>query len=210
MDRLRSRLTAWLLLTSGIAACSSHHSPAPSGPTPSGQPAAAQLATKAPAQTAPPQKSGKQPEKEQFDVANIDDVTVIGIFPPTTKEEWDQDDGGLSEGYAHLQYGLEDVSKCLAPRTVSQRIKMTSSLNILNGEHSKSLTFGPDWSHQVAIVLVAPGKDPEVIYAANGPSGLLEDGPQAAWQYFGEEHCKTYHPAPTEEGVTSRSKRGAD
>ena len=130
------------------------------------------------------------PESEG--VADIAGPTAIGFFPPITQEERDHDDGGLREGYAHLEFALEDVQQCLAPRPVALKIKITRSLLVRDGVTIDRLEFPTDWAHAVGIVLVTPGKPPVVVYATAGPSSLQELAPQAAWQYFSEPKCKRY------------------
>ena len=117
---------------------------------------------------------------------------AVGFFPPVTQEELDNDDGGIREGTAHVGFALEDLEKCLAPRKLDVRFEFARSLTIVDGSNTRRFDFPPDWEHQVGIVLVAPGREPEVIYATAGPSSLGETAPQVAWKYFGEPNCKRY------------------
>jgi hypothetical protein len=125
-------------------------------------------------------------------LASVSGPTAIGFFPPITEKERDEDDGGLSEGYAHLSFALEDLEKCLGPRKLTVRLKITRSLQVQDGATSYRLEFPADWQHAIGIVLAEPGRKPEVIYATAGPSSLLELAPQAAWKYFSEPKCKRY------------------
>ena len=118
--------------------------------------------------------------------------SAIGFFPPITQQEEDEDDGGLSEGYAHLGFALEDLEKCLAPRKIAAQIKITRSLQVKNGPNSHTYEFPSDWQHAIGVVLATPGHDPVVIYATGGPSSLIEVAPQEAWKYFAEPNCKRY------------------
>jgi hypothetical protein len=43
---------------------------------------------------------------------NVSGPLVLGFFPPFTKAEEQADDGGISEGIAHVQFALEDIAKC--------------------------------------------------------------------------------------------------
>ncbi|MDR2187558.1 MAG: hypothetical protein LBE62_05820 [Azonexus sp.] len=136
--------------------------------------------------------SQSTPPLEPEDAVSIIGPTAIGFFPPITAKERDEDDGGLSEGYAHLLFALEDLEKCLTPRKLAIKVKLTRSLKIQNGSASRELKFPMDWQHSVGIVLVESGREPEVVYATAGPSSLLETGPQAAWKYFSEPRCKRH------------------
>ena len=140
------------------------------------------------------------PENEE--IAEITGPTAIGIFPPTTQEERDNDDGGLSEGYAHLAFALQDVQECLKPRPVTLKVKITRSLLVVDGAATHQFAFPDDWGHAVAIVLSAPGRSPVVVYATAGPSSLQELAPQAAWQYFSEPNCKRFdESAPSNQSL---------
>lgn len=123
---------------------------------------------------------------------SINGPTAIGIFPPTSQQDLANDDGGLNEGIAHVQFALEDVRNCMKPRFVASRFEFARSIVIEGGEKRRQIDFPSDWQHAIAIVLVTPGKEPTVVYATNGPSGLIEMAPQAAWKYFNEPNCKRW------------------
>jgi hypothetical protein len=124
-------------------------------------------------------------------LVTVSGPTIIGFFPPASRGEIDQDDG-LREGMAHVQFALEDLQSCLSPRKLVTRFELTRSLSLRDGTTTHHLDFPSDWAHSVGIVLVTPGKAPVVVYATAGPSSLSETGPQAAWKYFGEPGCKRY------------------
>jgi hypothetical protein len=117
---------------------------------------------------------------------------AFGFFPPITQQEKDEDDGGLSEGYSHLAFALEDIEECLSPKEITVQIKSTRSLHIKNESRDYEYDFPRDWAHSIGIVLVDLGREPVVVYAEAGPSSLLELGPQAAWKFFSETNCKRY------------------
>jgi hypothetical protein len=93
---------------------------------------------------------------------------------------------------AHVQFALEDLEKCLAPRKLSVRFEQTRSLTLNDGHNTRRIDFASDWPHAVGIVLVSPGLSPVVVYAMAGPSSLLETAPQAASKLFSEPKCKRY------------------
>jgi hypothetical protein len=130
-------------------------------------------------------------------VVTLEGPTAIGFFPPTTQVEVDEDDGGISEGIAHVQFALEDVEKCLLPRKVSIHFKQIRSLTIVDGAETQQLPFPAD---AIGIVLATPGKVSEVVYAS-WPSTLIETGPQAAWKYFSEPNCKRYEEPDEVQGA---------
>ena len=118
--------------------------------------------------------------------------TAIGFFPPVSQSEVDHDDGGIREGVAHVQFALEDLEQCLAPRKVKLRFEYARSLIISDGRTDHRLDFASEWFHSVGIVLFSPGAAPVVVYATAGPSSLQELAPQAAWKLFSEPNCKRY------------------
>jgi hypothetical protein len=169
----------------GLLGCAPKERTGTSAPEPASKPA------EAPRQE-PTSVPALDPAAESEGVAKISGPTAIGFFPPTSQKEKDEDDGGLSEGYAHLAFALEDLKKCLAPRKISLELKITRSLQVQDGTTSHKYDFPSDWQQAVGIVLAKPGQKPEVIYATGGPSSLQETAPQAAWKYFLEPNCKRY------------------
>ena len=117
---------------------------------------------------------------------------AIGFFPPITEKGRDEDNRGLSEGYSHLGFALDDVRKCLAPRRIALATKITRSLLVKDGANSHKYDFPTDWAHAVGIVIVDSGRAPVVVHATAGPSSLSVLAPQAAWKYFSEAKCKRY------------------
>jgi hypothetical protein len=119
--------------------------------------------------------------------------TVIAFFPPVPQAELDaDDDGSLSSGIAHLNFVLEDLHACLAPRQIAMRFEFTRALTLVDGSSVHRIEFPVDWAHAIGVVLAMPGETPQTVFATAGPSGLLESVPQAAWKYFGEPKCKRY------------------
>jgi hypothetical protein len=123
----------------------------------------------------------------------ISGPTAIGIFPPVSQAELDNDkDGGLSSGIAHVSFALEDLAKCMAPRKLAVTFKHARAIALRDGQRTHELRFASDWQHAVAIVLVDPGKEPVVAYATAGPSSLQMIAPQEAWKYFSEPKCRRW------------------
>jgi hypothetical protein len=151
-----------------------------------------------PAASASEAISRQQPQPNL--VVTLKGPTAIGFFPPTTQAEVDADDGGIREGIAHIQFALEDVEKCLAPRKISIQFQQIRSLTIVDGSSTKQLPFSED---AFGIVLATPGKAPEVVYAG-GPSILIETAPQAAWKYFSEPNCKRYEESGEVQGAAQQ------
>jgi hypothetical protein len=67
--------------------------------------------------------------------------TIVGFFPPISQTNLDHDDGGISEGVAHVQFALEDVEKCLAPRKLNKRFEYAHSIVISDGRNEHRLDF---------------------------------------------------------------------
>jgi hypothetical protein len=167
----------------GLGACSKQVPPLPPAVTDS-KPAA----TSVDPENVTPAKPAEEPE----DQATVSGFAAIGFFPPITEAQKENDDGGLTEGFAHLEFALDDVAKCLAPKNVDLVIKITRSLTVTNGSATHKFDFPQDWAEAIGIVLSRPGKEPVVVYATTGPSSLIETAPQAAWKYFSEPNCKRY------------------
>jgi hypothetical protein len=139
-----------------------------------------------------PQARAIESTAESEGEITISGPAAIGFFPPITQKEKDEDDGGLSEGYSHLGFALEDLEQCLAPKKLALQIKITRSIVVKDGSTIHKYDFPTDWGHAIGIVLVDTGREPIVIYATAGPSSLSELAPQAAWKYFLEPNCKRY------------------
>lgn len=120
----------------------------------------------------------------------VEGATAIGVFPPATPQERADDDGGVREGTSHVAFALEDLVKCLAPAQLATRFERTRRLVVENGSASRTVRFNAGNGRSVGIVLVAPGKPPQVVYATAGPSSLQWLALDAAATYFNAPNCK--------------------
>jgi hypothetical protein len=48
---------------------------------------------------------------------------VVGFFPPYSKDEEESD--GIVEGLAHVEFALDDISKCLKDKKAVFRLDVT-------------------------------------------------------------------------------------
>ena len=134
---------------------------------------------------------GKPPNSTKSEVVvEVGGPVVIGFFPPFTKAEEEADDGGISEGVAHLRFALEDIAKCLGDRPATYRLEVTRSITLREGKSVRRINIPKDWDHSVGIILAAPGREPETVFATAGPSSLIDAGPSAAGRYFGAPECR--------------------
>ena len=117
-------------------------------------------------------------------------TTAIGFFPPFSQKELDNDDGGISEGTAHVGFALEDLTRCLSVLKPTTRFERTRALVIVDGSTEHSYRFPADWDKSAGIILVSPGRTPRVVYASGGPSSLQWIALDAAAEYFEVAACK--------------------
>jgi hypothetical protein len=122
----------------------------------------------------------------QVDVAG---PMVIGFFPPVSDEDV-ASSSGTREGLAHLEFALSDVAKCLKSRGVSVRVERTRALVLKVAGKERRFDIPPEWERAVGAYLIAPGRDPRVVYASAGPSSLQVRLPNAVAEYFAAPACK--------------------
>jgi hypothetical protein len=116
---------------------------------------------------------------------------ILGFFPPFTKAEEDADDGGISEGLAHMRFALEDIEKCNGDRTATYRLDITRSVTLRDGKRVRTVRIPRDWRHAVGIILAAPGRPALTVFASDGPSSLIQLGPSTVADYFGATACRS-------------------
>ncbi len=123
---------------------------------------------------------------------------VIGFFPPLSREEINSGDG-TAEALHHLQFALEDISKCMNDKKIT-RLEFTRRIILHTKDHTHKINILPDWNRgALGAVLIQPGKKPRVEYATGGASFLIHSLPQAAGEYFNDPKCKSEKKTADEE-----------
>jgi len=114
---------------------------------------------------------------------------VVGFFPPYSKDEEESD--GIVEGLAHVEFALDDISKCLKDKKAVFRLDVTRRITLRDGKSVRRIDIPSDSDRSVGLVLVMPGRPPRIEYATAGPGSLAEIGPAAAAEYFAAPACRT-------------------
>lgn len=122
----------------------------------------------------------------------IEGPTVIGFFPPVTQADLGNDNGGLSEAIAHLNFALQNIATCLGREKAAVSFEYTDSITLSNGDVTYHYDFTSEPGQAVGILLALPGKEPALVFATAGPSSLSVLGPQEVWIYFSEPSCQVY------------------
>jgi hypothetical protein len=114
---------------------------------------------------------------------------AVGVFPPFTQHDLDNDDGSIREGTSHVGFALEDIAKCVAPLKIDANLELAHTVVVVDQESTYTFRFTDTPGESVGIILAAPGKKPLVIYASAGPSSLQWLAVDAAASYFGIPAC---------------------
>src|SRR5438128_1864432 len=91
---------------------------------------------------------------------------VLGFFPPFTKAEVAADDGGISEGLAHVRFALENIAKCYGDNAASYRLEVTRSVTLRDGKQVRRIRIPRDWEHAVGIIFAMPGRPARTVFAS--------------------------------------------
>ena len=116
---------------------------------------------------------------------------MVAFFPPFTDEEKRNDDGGITEGLAHLRFALENIAKCWKNGDAELRLEVTRSVTLRNRGDVHHVRISTQWGRSVGAILVAPGRPARVVFASDGPSSLQWLGPEAVSDYFGAVACRS-------------------
>lgn len=114
---------------------------------------------------------------------------IIGFYPPEEPSRV-EDDRGMSEGIAHLQFALEDVARCLHDASAVVRLELTRSLKLVDDKREETIALPREWPGAVGALLARPGARPRVVHAAAGPSSLGILLPEVAAEYFDAPACR--------------------
>lgn len=123
------------------------------------------------------------------DIIEVTGPTIVGFFPPQSEPTKD-DDGGYSEGIAHLRFAIENTAACLRDLKPTLRIEVTKTLKVRHGGEEHTFQLPPNWPASAGAYLFAPGKPPRAIHATVGVSSMSFHLPNAAAEYFGVPTCK--------------------
>jgi len=135
--------------------------------------------------------AGQNPRPRQGAITvDVRGPVILGFFPPFTKAEEEADDGGISEGLAHVRFALEDIARCYGNKSATYRLDVTRSVTLRDGKRTRRINIPRDWEHAVGIILVVPGRTARTIFATDGPSSLIELGPTAVADYFDAPACR--------------------
>lgn len=123
------------------------------------------------------------------EIIEVTGPTIIGFFPPPSDPAED-DDGGYSEGIAHLRFAIEDTAACLGDLKPTLRLEVTKTLKVRHGGEEHTFQLPPNWPASAGAYLFAPGKPPHAVHATVGASSMSFHLPNAASVYFGVPACK--------------------
>ena len=123
------------------------------------------------------------------DIIEVTGPTIIGFFPPQPDPAED-DDGGYSEGIAHLRFAIEDTAACLGDLKPTLRLEVTKTLKVRHGGEEHTIQLPLEWPASAGAYLFAPGRPPRAVHATIGASSMSFDLPSAAAEYFGVPACK--------------------
>lgn len=124
-------------------------------------------------------------------VVDVTSPLVVGFFPPFTEAEKEDDDGGIGEVLSHVGFALEDIANCYDNKAAEYRLEETRSITLRDKGRVRRIQLSRRWDRAVGILMVAPGRDPRIVFASAGPSSLQYLGPEAAFHYFGAKNCKS-------------------
>jgi hypothetical protein len=113
---------------------------------------------------------------------------VVGFFPHVADEQVAASEG-LRSALEHFGYALHDTSKCLEERGIEVRAVHADEIVFEDGDRRTSLDLREVSNDSIGCAFVAPGKEPEVVKAAAGPSSLIATCPATASIYFGIPAC---------------------
>ncbi len=115
----------------------------------------------------------------------IDGPTIIAFAPPSVETATDE---GSAEAIAHLQFALDDISRCASSRKIKVVILYADAIEMHDSAGARSLAVNR-FGQGIGGVLVAPGRQPRVVASKEGPSMLQQLLPEAVAAYWGVEAC---------------------
>jgi hypothetical protein len=121
---------------------------------------------------------------------------MIVAFLPSEVARLRDTEVGASEAAAHVEFALADTRSCLKRVRVETRVVFAEELIIQQDGRSRRVKIPTDAGKTVGAYLLAPGRQPCVVYATAGPSSLTLLLPAAAGQYFDVPACRDDSVAP--------------
>ncbi|WP_146165783.1 hypothetical protein [Stenotrophomonas panacihumi] len=117
----------------------------------------------------------------------IQGPTIVAFAPPSVETATDE---GAAEAIAHLQFALDDVSKCASSKHVKIKVVFVyaDAIEMRDSGTTRALAVNR-LGQGIGGVLVAPGRQAHVVASREGPSMLQELLPEAVSAYWGIEAC---------------------
>lgn len=121
----------------------------------------------------------------------VDGPVAIGFFPPMTREQWDADtEGRFAQEMSDIEIALGDVKACVGDERLRTELHTARLIRLNTGARTRMLLLGDAVQPAMGVVLVAPGRDPVVVFAESSAIELQDTAPQAAAMFFSAPQCR--------------------
>jgi len=125
----------------------------------------------------------------------VDGPVAIGFFPPMTREQWDADtEGRFAQEMSDIEIALGDVKACVGDESLRTEMHTARLIRLNTGARTRMLLLGDAVRPAMGVMLVAPGRDPVVVFAESSAIELQDTAPQAAAAFFSAPQCR--RPGP--------------
>lgn len=138
-----------------------------------------------------PAKPAEPSPMTKTETVRIGSRAVIVFAPPDLDPALgEQTDEPSIEAVAHIGYGLDDLDDCLRGRHLDVHLVFATTLVLVHGGKRRRIDLPTDWPRSVGAVLVAPRKEPCMLYAESGPSSLGDFLTEGVAEYYGIRSCR--------------------
>jgi len=121
----------------------------------------------------------------------VDGPVAIGFFPPMTREQWDADtEGRFAQEMSDIEIALGDVKACVGDERLRTELHTARLIRLNTGARTRMLLLGDAVQPAMGVVLVAPGRDPVVVFAESSAIELQDTAPKAAAAFFSAPQCR--------------------
>jgi hypothetical protein len=128
-------------------------------------------------------------------MVTVDGPVAIGFFPPMTREQWDADtEGRFAQEMSDIEIALGDVKACVGDERLRTEMHTARLIRLDTGARTRMLLLGDAVRPAMGVMLVAPGRDPVVVFAESSAIELQDTAPQAAAAFFSAPQCR--RPGP--------------
>jgi hypothetical protein len=125
----------------------------------------------------------------------VDGRVAIGFFPPMSREQWDADtEGRFAQEMSDIEIALGDVKACVGDERLRTEMHTARLIRLDTGARTRMLLLGDAVRPAMGVMLVAPGRDPVVVFAESSAIELQDTAPQAAAVFFSAPQCR--RPGP--------------